>query len=141
MFLEQPRSAKVGRQTVKLWDIASGKELDEKRGHWFDDQVMAYSPDGKTLAVAAYDRTIQVWDAATGRVLGQIGGLSERATALAIGPDGRLYSGTPGTGPSWPGTPGPRNHPPTRSDRGGTLKAAIDEPSREGSLVDAGPHG
>jgi WD40 repeat protein len=56
--------------------------------------VIAVSPDGKTVAVAGYDRTIQVRDAATGRVLGQTGGLRERATALAIGPDGRLYAGS-----------------------------------------------
>jgi WD40 repeat protein len=96
-YLEEERMDLVrhpGRDVVKSWDIASGKELDERPPHWFGDDVIAFSPDGKTVAVAAYDRTIQVRDAATGRVLGQIGGLSERATALAIGPDGRLYSGS-----------------------------------------------
>ena len=93
-YLEQPVSAQVGRDVMRFWDIASGKELGEPPPLWFGDDVIAVSPDGKTVAVAGYDRTIQVRDAATGRVLGQIGGLSERATALAIGPDGRLYSGS-----------------------------------------------
>ena len=93
-YLEQPVSAQVGRDVVKFWDIASGKELGEPPPLWFGDDVIVVSPDGKTVAVAGYDRTIQVRDAATGRVLGEIGGLSERATALAIGPDGRLYSGS-----------------------------------------------
>ena len=42
---------------MKLWDIASGKELDEPPGHWYDAEVMAFGPDGKTIAVATPDGT------------------------------------------------------------------------------------
>ncbi|HJZ55747.1 MAG TPA: WD40 repeat domain-containing protein, partial [Gemmataceae bacterium] len=113
-YLEQPGSAQVGRDVRKFWDIASGNELDERPPHWFGDDVIAVSPDGKTVAVAGYDRTIPVRDAATGRVLGQIGGLSEQATALAIGPDGRLYSGSlDGTVLAWdPRAAQPPANPP-----------------------------
>ncbi len=92
-YLEQPVSALVGRQTVKLWDIASGKERDGRPGHWYDDDVMAFSPDGKTVAVAAQDGTIQLRDTTTWQVRGEILGASKPVTALAFGPDGRLFSG------------------------------------------------
>ena len=94
-YLEQPVSALVGRQTVKLWDIATGKELDGQPGHWYDDEVMAFGPDGKTVAVATPDgTTIQFRDAATWQVRGEFRGSRDRVTALAFGPDGRLFSGT-----------------------------------------------
>ncbi len=46
-YVEQPVSATVGRRTVKLWDIATGKELDGQPGHWDDDEVMAFAQDGQ----------------------------------------------------------------------------------------------
>ena len=98
--------ARSADETVKLWDIASGKELDGLPGHWFDDDGDGVGPDGKTVAVAGYDRTIQVRDAATGQVLGEIRGLSEpgdgpghrsgRAAVLRIPGRDRPGLGPPG---------------------------------------------
>ena len=92
-YVEQPVSATVGRRTVKLWDIATGKELDGQPGHWDDDEVMAFAPDGKTVAIATHAGSIQFRDVATWQVQGEIRGLRDRPTALAFGPDGRLFSG------------------------------------------------
>ena len=101
-YVEQPVSLEAGRPTVKLWDIASGKERDGLPGHWYDDAVMAFGPDGKTVAVATNDGTIQFRDAATWEVRREFP-VPVRATALALGPDGRLFSGArrdrPGVGP------------------------------------------
>src|SRR5262245_61984647 len=50
---------------------------------------LAFSPDGKGLASASYDRTVRVWDVATGQerrhFLGHETGVSE----VAFAPDGR----------------------------------------------------
>jgi WD40 repeat protein len=48
--------------TVKLWDVASGKEVGALYGH--DDQVysVAWSPDGKVLASGSNDGQIKLWD-------------------------------------------------------------------------------
>jgi WD40 repeat protein len=44
--------------TVRLWDVASGKELRRFEGH--DDAVrsVAFAPDGRTLASGTSDNTI-----------------------------------------------------------------------------------
>ncbi|HEX4610412.1 MAG TPA: sigma-70 family RNA polymerase sigma factor, partial [Urbifossiella sp.] len=38
---------------VKLWDVASGKELAGPTPPWFDPEVMAFTPDGKAMAVVS----------------------------------------------------------------------------------------
>src|SRR5271156_1780720 len=37
-------------KTIKLWDVATGKELATLKGNMESVKSVAYSPDGKTLA-------------------------------------------------------------------------------------------
>jgi hypothetical protein len=81
---------------VKLWDIATGKEVvGAPRPPWFDPEVMTYAPNGKTMAIAVppFATTIQFLDPATGRVRGEFRGPLDLVTALAVGADGRLFTG------------------------------------------------
>ncbi len=50
---------------------------------------LAWSPDGKTLATAGYDRLIKLWDAAAGRELRTLKDHSDAVYGLAFSPDGR----------------------------------------------------
>ena len=52
--------------SIKLWDPASGQELQTLRGHSHAVNQVAFAPDGKRLASAAADRTVKLWDPATG---------------------------------------------------------------------------
>ena len=57
-------------QTVKLWDVTTGKELATLKGHTrYPSAVVsvAFAPDGKTLATVSWDMTVNVklWDVAT----------------------------------------------------------------------------
>ena len=56
---------------------------------------VAFSPDGKTLAMASREGTVQLWDVATGNILETLKGHSSAVQAVAFSPDGRtLASGS-----------------------------------------------
>src|SRR6266508_2490891 len=53
-------------KTIRLWDVASGKELPRLEGHGDWVSAITFSPDGKYLVSASRDWTVRLWEAATG---------------------------------------------------------------------------
>ena len=51
--------------TIKLWDVKTGKEIATLKGHTDVVYSVSFSPDGKTLASSGRDRTIKLWDVKT----------------------------------------------------------------------------
>ncbi|MBY0524729.1 MAG: WD40 repeat domain-containing protein [Gemmataceae bacterium] len=56
---------------VRLWDAATGKTLHELPAG--TAASLAFSPDGKSLAVAGGASTVSVWEVATGKTLYSVG--------------------------------------------------------------------
>src|SRR5205814_1583384 len=52
--------------TVRLWDLASGKELHPDGGHQGSVSLLLASEDGKTLTSWGSDHTVRRWETATG---------------------------------------------------------------------------
>lgn len=82
--------------TISLIDMESGqvtaKLKDTDRAH-----ALAFSPDGKLLAVGAgyQDKAVRVWDVDAGKISRKLPGHKDRSTAIAFSPDGRfLVSGS-----------------------------------------------
>ena len=78
----------------------SPMSLPFRRGYSIDGFVLAYSPDGKTLATSsrddlAKDTTVQVWDAATCKHKATLTGSWETKTlySIAFSPDSRTVAG------------------------------------------------
>jgi hypothetical protein len=57
--------AAVVEGTIRLWDVASGKELARFEGHESSISGLAFFPDGTKLASSSWDTTVLVWDLTT----------------------------------------------------------------------------
>jgi WD40 repeat protein len=85
-----------------LWLLAGpvlyGQELKERatfKGHTFDVNRIALSPDGKTLASGGGDNRgteLKLWDVATGKEVTSLVGHSGSLYSLAFSPDGKLLA-------------------------------------------------
>jgi WD domain, G-beta repeat/PQQ-like domain len=86
-------SGRVPVGQVYLWDVATGKERwrlpgTEPRGIWH----LAFSPNGRRLAAADFNRGILLVDVATGRVLRELVSDRKNFGPLAFSPDGRTLA-------------------------------------------------
>jgi WD40 repeat protein len=67
--------------TIKLWDVASGKQLKTLNGHSSSVLSVAFSSDGKTIASGSDDNTIKLWDVASGKQLNTLRGIAVKSLA------------------------------------------------------------
>ncbi|AKV68118.1 MULTISPECIES: serine/threonine-protein kinase [Microcystis] len=80
-------------QTIKIWEVATGKELRTLTGHSGGVFLVAYSPDGRYLASGSIDQTIKIWEVATGKELRTLTVYSYLYGAdVVYSPDGRYLA-------------------------------------------------
>ncbi|KAJ6583520.1 WD40-repeat-containing domain protein [Mycena vulgaris] len=77
-----------GDNTVRIWDVATGKQLKQLDGHEGDVNSAAFSPDGLYAISGSDDQTVRIWDVATGKQLKQLDGHEDKVWSVAFSPDG-----------------------------------------------------
>jgi WD40 repeat protein/serine/threonine protein kinase len=78
-------------KSIKLWAVATGKELVQFQGHTGDVSCAAFSPDGKSVVSGSIDRTVKLWEVATGRAR-TLGVHHLSVHSVAFSPDGRTVA-------------------------------------------------
>jgi WD40 repeat protein len=83
---------------VTLVDAVSGEVRHILKGHGQWVCRLAFTPDGKTLAVGEYGGAIKLWNVAAGRLLLTIQAHTGPVTGLAFRADGRVLASCSDTG-------------------------------------------
>jgi RNA polymerase sigma factor (sigma-70 family) len=86
--------ASAGSQdhTLRLWDVATGKEKHPFAGHQHQVFSVAFSPDDKTVATAGWDASIRFWNAATGKQLRRLMEDQPAFPSVVFSPDGKTLA-------------------------------------------------
>jgi WD40 repeat protein len=78
--------------TVRLWDVASGKPHGQPLTHTSQVSDVAFSPDGELLA-SATGNEVRLWDVESGEPLGEpLTGHTKSVWDVEFSPDGKLLA-------------------------------------------------
>lgn len=75
--------------SIRLWDLAAGRELRRFIGHQQFVTCMSFSRDGKMLASTSQDQTARLWDVETGNLRATLRGHTMAMTSASFSPDRR----------------------------------------------------
>src|SRR5438105_800433 len=56
-------------RTVRMWDVASGKEVRQFNGHTEGVASVALTRDGRRMLTGSWDKSVRLWDVETGKEL------------------------------------------------------------------------
>jgi WD40 repeat protein len=76
---------------IRLWDVASGQEINTWNGHDGIVWNVAFSPDGGMLASASSDGTAKIWDWRKGELLKSLE-FPREMVSVSFSPDGQTLA-------------------------------------------------
>ncbi|MCA2605172.1 WD40 repeat domain-containing protein [Microcystis sp. M26BS1] len=82
--------------TIKLWNIRTGKEIRTLQGHNSRVSSVSFSRDGKTLASGSDDKTIKLWNVETGQEIRTFKGHNGSVFSVSFSPDGKTLATSSG---------------------------------------------
>jgi sugar lactone lactonase YvrE len=79
-------------QSVRLWQITDGAQLNSPIKHPGSVAAVAFAPDGKILATASSDNAVRLWHMPEARALPVVMTHPESVLGLAFSPDGQTLA-------------------------------------------------
>ncbi len=79
-------------QTLKLWEVSSGREIRTYNGHQSEVNDVLFTPDDNMLISASRDGYIYFWDILTGNILKSYEQPGEAILRLALSPNGQYLA-------------------------------------------------
>jgi WD40 repeat protein len=79
-----------GENSIRLWNLADGKEIRKLVGHSQGVLQVVFSPNGEMLATTSYDGSARVWSVLSGLEVRRLD--SEYATRILFTPEGQLIT-------------------------------------------------
>jgi len=81
--------------TIKLWEVNTGRELRSFDRHTAEVNSVAFSSDGKYALSGSTDKTIKLWEVSTGKEIHCFRGHNDAVRSVAFSPDGKyILSGS-----------------------------------------------
>jgi WD40 repeat protein len=74
---------------ARLWDVQTGEELRQFKGHEGPIQSLAFSPNGRRILTGSKDKTARVWDTDKGTELARFQEHGDWVRSVAFSPDGK----------------------------------------------------
>ena len=90
--------ASTGMKHLLLWDAATGRPAKELTAAAAAQSYVAFSPDGRLLAVGGADKALRLWDVAAGKTVQKADYLPGVVTSLAWSQDGKSVAAACGDG-------------------------------------------
>jgi WD40 repeat protein len=91
-------SGASNENSIRIWNVADGRQVRVLNGHSDWIRAVAFSPDGKLLASGSIDTTIKIWDVSTGDLLNTLRGHAGFISTIAFAPDGRTLASSSSDG-------------------------------------------
>lgn len=76
-----------GDQSIRLWDMHTGRLQTILKGHTAPVRTLAFSPKGHFLASGASDKTTRIWDLQTGKEVGSFSSVFGNVRAVTFAPE------------------------------------------------------
>jgi WD40 repeat protein len=91
-WTDKQGKAADGHGDVKVWDLATGKEVFSEKTPNGPVNCVAIAADSKTLAFCGPDTTIRLWDLTTGKQQATFKGHSENVCCVAFASNGKVLA-------------------------------------------------
>ena len=76
-------------KTVRIWNLADGKEVRSIAAHASSVYAVAFSPDGKQIASGGMDKIVKIWNVADGAEVKKLEGHEEGIFCIAFVDEGK----------------------------------------------------